>query len=150
MDLENKPIVVGTDGSTRAERAVTKAGELAGLAGTRLHVVTGYAKELVDLVPHDLPARARDRLIAEVEATSNGMMRRKTQEWAARGVDVEYHMERGDPVSVLHKVARTIDAGLIVVGNRGIDRGLGLVGRSLPHRVSRHAPCDVLVVDTAA
>jgi len=51
---------------------------------------------------------------------------------------------------VLHALARTVDAGLIVVGNRGMDRALGLVGRSIPHRVSQGAPCDVLVVDTAA
>ena len=37
-------IVVGTDGSDRAERALDRAGELASLLGVKLHIVSCYGK----------------------------------------------------------------------------------------------------------
>jgi nucleotide-binding universal stress UspA family protein len=37
-----QPIVVGTDGSATADRAVDKAGELAATLGAPLHVVMSY------------------------------------------------------------------------------------------------------------
>jgi CDGSH-type Zn-finger protein/nucleotide-binding universal stress UspA family protein len=46
----------------------------------------------------------------------------------------------GNPPAALVQAAADVDAGLIIVG-----RGGGRLSR-IPHRVSLHAPCDVLVV----
>ena len=40
--MSDAPIVVGTDGSSTANRAVDKAGELAAALGVPLHVVMSY------------------------------------------------------------------------------------------------------------
>jgi nucleotide-binding universal stress UspA family protein len=65
-------------------------------------------------------------------------------------VEVECHTAPGDPADVLVEVARSVDADVLVVGNRGM-RGTGrMIMPSVPNRGSHRAPCDVLIVDTSA
>jgi nucleotide-binding universal stress UspA family protein len=62
--------------------------------------------------------------------------------------NVETQAIAGDPVTVLARATKEHDAGLLVVGSRGLaglaDRLLG----SVPGNLSRQVECDVLIVHT--
>jgi nucleotide-binding universal stress UspA family protein len=124
------PIVVGTDGSERAERAVDRAGELAKLLGVTIHVMSGHSDE----------RGAR----SEAERYLNQAHERLVR----TGVDSETHLWSGEPVEGLLAIAEEQDAQMIVVGNRGMTGARRVLG-SVPNRVSHRARCDVLIVATA-
>jgi nucleotide-binding universal stress UspA family protein len=55
-----------------------------------------------------------------------------------------------DHEAAVSPVLHSVGADLLVVGSRGM-RGTGrMVVPSVPNRVSHHASCDVLIVDTTA
>jgi nucleotide-binding universal stress UspA family protein len=63
-------------------------------------------------------------------------------------VKVEQHTVAGDPSDVLVSVVQLVDADLLVVGNRGMTGMKRFVLGSVPNKISHHAPCSVLIVDT--
>jgi nucleotide-binding universal stress UspA family protein len=144
-------IVVGTDGSATAAAAVDRAVELAKGQGARLHIVTAYNPKLgweeersARQLTESMRWQASPGEVAERTARS------AAQAGTAAGVAVECHTAPGDPADVLVQTARSVGADLLVVGNRGM-RGTGrMVMPSVPNRVSHHAGCDVLIVDTTA
>jgi nucleotide-binding universal stress UspA family protein len=141
-----KSIVVGTDGSETAEIALQRAVELAGLSGAKLHIVSAYE-----------PAPARvggNQPVAEAAEWSVGSdfkvdaVLQRAQETARGGkIDVEVHAPKGDAADSLIEAAKEHGADLIVLGSRGM-RGARRVLGSVPNKVSHHAPCDVLIVQT--
>jgi nucleotide-binding universal stress UspA family protein len=133
-------IVVGTDGSETAGRALERATELAAQGGGTLHVVTAYE-----------PAPARvggDK--GEFQVGSDFKADAVLSEAAAgagSSVKVETHSPKGDPADGIIAVAEREGADLIVLGSRGMRGAKRLLG-SVPNKVSHHAPCDVLIVRT--
>jgi len=121
---------------------------LARAEGARLHIVTAYdpaitasRRKVMDAMPEELAWKASPGQEAEdVAAAAAGIA-------AADGIDVESHAEPGDPASVLVELADKVHADLLVVGNKGM-HGAGRILNSVPNKVSHHATCDVLIVDT--
>jgi nucleotide-binding universal stress UspA family protein len=142
-----KSIVVGTDGSETAEIALRRAVELARLTGAKLHVVSAYE-----------PAPARvggNQPVAEAAEWSVGSdfkveaVLQRAQHAAAGGeVEVELHAPKGDAADSVIHTAKEQNADVIVLGSRGM-RGARRVLGSVPNKVSHHAPCDVLIVQTS-
>ena len=140
-------IVVGTDGSPRAQRAVSEAMTLAKLSGATLHVV--HVMRLVSLAAAtygdaDVVARANeeargsgDQVCAQVAATAE-----------REGVAAEVHNVEGDPADMLLQVAETVGADLLVIGNRGMTGVKRFVLGSVPNKISHHCPCSLLIVST--
>jgi nucleotide-binding universal stress UspA family protein len=140
-------IVVGTDGSDSAKRAVGEAIRLASLLGAELHVVSAFeplrgarisgAPEGAAKVWQPLPD-------AQVEATLS--------EAAAgvrlKGVEVQTHAIQKDPADALVDVAEKIGASMIVVGSKGMHSASRFVLGNVPNKVSHRARCNVLIVDT--
>lgn len=145
-------IVVGTDGSDTAGRAVASAAELASADGARLVVVTAYVPDdrasgdvSVDDVPADLRYVLTDRVQAE-ELAEGGRSVAK-----AAGVSrVTVQALPGDPSEVLLEAAKDFDADLIVVGSRGLTSHAHFILGSVAASVAHHAPCDVLIAHTTA
>jgi nucleotide-binding universal stress UspA family protein len=150
-----KSIVVGTDGSEGANKAVLAAAELAATQGNAsLHIVTVQkplsptalaASEMAASTPVAAQANWEHEIKAELDT-----MLAQASETAGRaggGVTVETHARFGNPAEVLCEVAAHLQADLIVVGNRGMQGGRRFLG-SVPNSVSHHAPCSVLIVDT--
>ncbi len=123
------PIVVGTDGSDRAERAVDRAGEIAQALDQKVHIVTCFADEELRTRGEQYADRARQRL-------------------APYGVATESHVWPGDPADALLKIAAEQGAEMIVVGNRGMTGTRRVLG-SVPNTVSHSARCAVLIVPTS-
>jgi nucleotide-binding universal stress UspA family protein len=140
-------IVVGTDGSATAYRAVRKATEIARLCSASLHLVTGYHP------PHDmavigpmgmaLGVGSDDEVRSEVE----GILASLGKEITAEGVTVSLHATPGRPADAILDVAEREGADLIVVGNRGVQGPRPFLG-SVPYNLLHHARCAVLVVHT--
>lgn len=142
-------VVVGTDGSETAERAVREAAELAGAFGARLTVVTAYAPgegvspQELEAAPEDVRWRLVDAGGAEDLATHAKQVARE-----AGATDVQTRVASGDPASALIDVAEDTLADVIVVGSKGMTGASRFVLGSVPNKVSHHAPCDVLIVHT--
>jgi nucleotide-binding universal stress UspA family protein len=129
-------IVVGTDGSETAERAVERAGVIARALGATVHVVSGYSRD-----PAPVGERGGER------ANANQSVDRARQRLANLGVESEGHMWPGEAGRALVQVAEEQGAQMIVVGNRGMTGARRVLG-SVPNHVSHHARCDVLIVST--
>lgn len=131
-----EPIVVGTDGSERAERAVDRAGVIARALGTTVHVVSGYS---VYLAPAVEPGGER--------ALAEKSVERAQQRLTNLDVETEGHVRPREAGQALLQIAEEQGAQMIVVGNRGMTGARRVLG-SVPNHVSHHARCDVLIVST--
>ena len=120
-----RTILVGTDGSTRAARAVEQAADLAQTLDAALHIVQA----------HD-----------DVDAVGGGLEALATS-LRDRGVTAEAHPVSGRPVPAILEAAAAVGADLIVVGNRGMTGARRILG-SVPNTLAHQASCAVLIVHT--
>jgi nucleotide-binding universal stress UspA family protein len=125
-------IVVGTDGSDSAGRAVAHAAWLAGALGAELIVSHAYRE-----APEDTGS------LRQVGASV-------LRDACARVADVGPRplLRTGEAAEALVELAREEAADLVVVGNRGLGTRRVLMG-TVPGRVAQRAPCDVLIAHTA-
>jgi nucleotide-binding universal stress UspA family protein len=131
-------IVVGTDGTDRAERAVERAGVIALALGATVHVVSAYSDDHTPLVG---AGRQGDR------AHALQHLDRAQARLAKQGVESEAHTTNREAGRALVAIADEQHATMIVVGNRGMT-GLKRQLGSVPNYVSHHAHCDVVIVNT--
>jgi nucleotide-binding universal stress UspA family protein len=139
-------VLVGTDGSDRANRAVDRAMELVSSTGDRLHIVTAYRPPSVQKLERaraSAPAEVQWRISADNEAQA--ALRDAAKMANEAGVQAETYAEQGEPAKVILDAAKRLGANLIVVGSKGVERRI--LG-SVPHSVSQQAECDVLIVHT--
>jgi nucleotide-binding universal stress UspA family protein len=140
-------IVVGTDGSERADRAVDEAVRLAKALGAELHVVSAYeplrgakiagAPEGAAAVWAPLPDSTVESTLSQTAASAR----------LKGDLEVTTHAVKKDPAEALLSIAADVGADLIVVGNHGMHGAKRLLG-SVPNEVSHKARCNVLIVST--
>jgi nucleotide-binding universal stress UspA family protein len=140
-------IVVGTDGSERAGRAVSEAARLAKALGAELHVVAAYeplrgariagAPEGAAAVWAPLPDSTVEATLSQTAASVRLQC----------DLDAVTHAVQKGPADALLEVAAEIGADMIVVGNRGMHGAKRLLG-SVPNEISHKARCSVLIVST--
>ena len=142
-------IVVGTDGSETARKAVREAVELAKSVGASLDIVSAYEpvsnqrlREESRQAPSDLQWSINPR--EDVEAT----LSEAAEEVEDAGVNVTTFAREGDPADAILDVAEERGADLIVVGNKGMTGAKRFLLGSVPNKVSHHAPCSVLIIRT--
>lgn len=134
-------IIVGTDGSETATKAVARAATLARQGNARLLIVTAYGSKPVP-VPEDL------NWLETAGAQAEAILNQAVAALDDADVEVETHARVGDAASVLIDLAAETDAELIVVGNKGMTGVARFLLGSVPNKVAHHAPCDVLIVRT--
>jgi nucleotide-binding universal stress UspA family protein len=144
-----RSIVVGTDGSETARKAVGEALALAKLTGARVELVSAYEpvpkarlREEARQLPADLQWMVNPR--EDVEAT----LSEAAESARAAGVESATYPREGDPADAILDVAEEREADLIIVGNRGMTGAKRFLLGSVPNKVSHHAPCSVLIVRT--
>lgn len=148
-------IVVGTDFSPTAERAVQHAVALAKAFGAKLHVVTAFKPAFAaSIAASSLEAmaaggaefiqEAQSAMADEVETNHTNLVNTLT----AEGIVVKAHAVAEDAAEALIDVAEQEKADLIVVGNRGMSGAKRFILGSVSNKVSHHAPCSVLIVHT--
>ena len=142
-------IVVGTDGSESATQAVIHASRLATAFGATVEIVCGFQppdpREIarwIQEAPSDLVGRISGTAAAEQ------VVEKALEVATAEGAKAEARFEEGDPAELLIEAAERSGAELIVVGNKGMSGVKRFLLGSVPNKVSHHAPCDVLIVQT--
>jgi len=127
-------IVVGTDGSETARRAVAEAARLARALGAEIHIVSA-----IDPRPSSPTARSGEFVKATLAAAAAGIR--------ADDLPVHTHASAASPAEALLEIAAAVGASTIVVGNRGMHGAKRVLG-SIPNTVSHRAGCNVLIVFT--
>jgi nucleotide-binding universal stress UspA family protein len=141
-------IIVGTDGSETASRAVARAAELASETGAVLHIVMAYKAHSVQelqALRASLPEEFRWSVSADSDAQNT--LRHAAQHASKMGVKVETHLAIGKPAKVILQTAQHLGADVVVVGNKRIERK---IRGSVPSGVSHGADRDVLLVHTTS
>lgn len=132
-------ILLAVDMSDHARKAVPAAAELAKAGGGTVQVL--HVRELHYPVPPtivgDRPEDAQqlvDGVVAELQQAgviADGVVRTSTG---------------GSPASAILEQAREVDAGMVVLGSRGLSDLGGLLLGSVAHKVIQLSGCPVLVV----
>ncbi|HEV2361465.1 MAG TPA: universal stress protein [Acidimicrobiales bacterium] len=117
-------VLVGTDGSATAARAVQRAVEVAAAASASLTILS-------------VGDRSRAENVVSAAAA----------EHASAGIAIDTVVRDGDPVEELVASAGSGDYDLLVLGNRGMT-GLSRLLGSVPGKVMHRLPCDLLIVKT--
>ena len=119
-------ILVGTDGSATAAKAVARAVEVAETTGAHLTIMTAGRGE-----------RSR-KVVEEAKAAHAGA-----------GVEIDTAVVDDDPVSALIDTAGSGRYDLVVVGNKGMT-GVGRFFKlgAVPNKLSHHLPTSLLIVRT--
>lgn len=135
-------IVVGTDGSPQAGRAVRWAADEAARRGLALRIVHVVGRQARGASPHSMPGvfdslvDSGRRILAEAEETAL---------WQRPGLPLTTLLVQAEsPSAGLREQAA--DAAEVVVGHRGLGGFTGLVLGSTGLHVAGHLPVPVVVV----
>jgi ubiquinone biosynthesis protein len=127
--LAVRRVLVATDRSETAERAVRFAAEMAERYEAELHV-------LRVLLSDDGTRAEAARELGQYAASLAGERGRASVVIA------------GDPADAIVEAARREKADVLVVGSVGMSGRREFLLRNVPNRVSHNAPCTVVIVQT--
>lgn len=163
---EYKRILVGTDGSPTALRAVEMASGLAAALGVTPLIVCAFeppTEEELDKYradPNDpvaqwkagrtqkeTPEEFRWRIAGATQAED--ILERAFAHAEKVGVQAEVRAIEGSPADVLLTVAEKENYDLICVGSVGMTGAQRFKLGNVPHRISHHAPTDILILHTS-
>jgi nucleotide-binding universal stress UspA family protein len=136
-------IVVGTDGSEPAERALDEAIAIALRDGATLHIVTAFPDPAIIREQITSSAKTQSVNLSEVADT---VLTRASRRAAEKGVKAETHTRENDPADAIIEVADAQNADLIVVGSRGLSGIQRFLLGSVSSTVSAHANTSVMIV----
>ncbi|HEX6067308.1 MAG TPA: universal stress protein [Nitrososphaera sp.] len=147
-------ILVPHDGTEMSDRALAKATELADALGAEMvivHIVDsrfvppsatlGFISDRTSL------EAAKEELVRILRSGAEQMLKKRIEEVRKKGVKVNFILGVGSPAEEIAKTARSVKAGMIVIGSRqlkGTDKlkALGSVAR----KVSETAHCPVMII----
>ena len=146
-----RTVLVGTDGSQSSFRAVEQAARLAADADATLLIASAYMPMSEREQQRAAQALGEEAYKVVGSHPAEDIVREAREVAAKAGAtDIDTLCRPGDPVDVLVKIADDRDAGLCVVGNRGLNSLAGRLLGSVPANISHRASCDVLIVHTTS
>jgi nucleotide-binding universal stress UspA family protein len=151
-DYEDRldPVVLAVDGSKESKLAAGAAAEISGATGSSVHVIYVMPTEAELYGQHFYAEDVKTSLIEEAKASARRFLEEQAEGVRSAGGEVaQTYLGTGRPDEEIVELAEEIDAGMVVVGSRG----LGGIRRALMGSVSdsvvRHAHCAVLVMRSA-
>ncbi len=117
-------VVIATDGSATADRAARKGYELAEALGAPVTIVFVGHPKTGELVTQDTIATY------------------------AGEVPTDVMLREGQPAAQILAAAQEVDAGIVVVGNKGMTGAKGFLLGSVPQEVAEGSTRDVLIART--
>jgi len=158
-------ILVGTDGSRTATRAVEMASSLAASLGAKPTIVCVYEPPTEDELkrlrsdPNDPVAQWKsDRVSRETPdefkwriagaAQAEDVLERAAEHASKMNAEAEVRAIEGSPAETLISLAENEGFDLIVVGSVGMRGSKRFMLGNVPHKISHHAPTDVLIFRT--
>ena len=136
-------IVVGTDGSEPAERALDEAISIAQRDGAALHIVTAFPDPAI--IREQLTSSAKTQSV-NLSEVADSVLARAARRAEEKGIKAETHARESDPAEAIIEVAEAQSADLIVVGSRGLSGLQRFLIGSTSSKVSTHANCSVMIV----
>ena len=166
MDAYQK-VLVGTDGSPTALRAVEITAQLCQSLGITPVVVCSYErvseeelKKIKSAAEGDVlaqwgtrsqvgsvPDEFRWRIPGAAQAED--VLERAYDHAAKFGVEAQTRAVEGPPADSLLHIAKQENFDLLAVGSVGMSGAKRFMLGNVPHRISHHAPTDVLILHTA-
>lgn len=138
MSVLPERILVATDGSKDATRAVASASDLAMKSGAELHVVHVW---------HDVRGFAHDFVKRELKRQGQEILDEQVERIRASGGDVaQAHLRMGRTSNEVLALCQEIVAGLLVVGSRGLGTVQRILMGSQSEEIVHHAKIPVLVL----
>ena len=160
-----RKVLVGTDGSPTAMRAVDAASRLAKSLDAHELIVCAHEplseqeKQQLAADPNDpvaqwgaggasrsTPDEFRWRIAGASQAQD--VLDRAAEHALKEGVEAEVRAPEGHPAEVLCSIAKDEGYEVIVVGSVGMSGARRFMLGNVPHRVSHTAPTDVLILRT--
>ncbi len=142
-------IVVGTDGSVTAERALHKAAALAKAVGAELIVVSAFNNR----GPTGVAAAGISidaGWVAAAQGAAESVAKKGAEKAIAQGVTTVSHQAiPGEPSEALIRVTEEQQADLLVVGSKGMQSTARFLLGPIANKVSRKVACDLLIVETS-
>jgi nucleotide-binding universal stress UspA family protein len=140
-----RQIIVATDGSDGAQRAVEWAAHLAKDLGFKLFILTVGGSVSIEEVRR--APRAEVDLGAALDAISNEILAKAKEVAHQIGLSaIQVQAEWGDAAESIIDAAKREHADIVVVGQRGRGRLAGLLIGSVSQKVVSLAACPVIVV----
>jgi len=138
-------ILVATDGSRGANRAVIAVAQLAKATGAELSILTvgdNYSNQnLRQLI------RGEGDIGEALELLSNQILDQARKRAARIGAaNIKLRASWGDAAKVIIETAQREDVDVIVIGRRGRGRLAGLLLGSVSQKIASLAPCRVMIV----
>lgn len=141
-------VIVGSDGSDTAERAVQAASRMAHALGVPVTVATAWRRD-----PPDGPVRSEEASYPGGGASGAEAMWAKTTVADGAGIaratgceDVRTATPEGAPAEAILALAEERPGSLLVVGTIGIDHRAERLMGNVPHQLTHHSPRDLLLV----
>jgi nucleotide-binding universal stress UspA family protein len=136
-----KTIVVATDLSGRSEAALEYARKLATAYGARIVLAHGidpleYAQ--VDTIPGGVLAELTEQARAVLDKLSGDLLQ--------EGIHSHSEIRQGAVAQMLLDVVRQYEAGLIVIGTKGMEGAGPVIVGAIAEALVRLSPCPVLAV----
>ena len=134
-------ILLPTDGSEDAVRATEAASDLAKRSGAELHVVHVW---------HDVRGFAHDFVKRELKRQGQEILDEQVERIRASGGEVaKAYIRKGRTSNEVIALCKEIDAGLLVVGSRGLGTVQRILMGSQSEEIVHHAQVPVLVLTGA-
>lgn len=134
-------IVVGTDGSEKANEAVKRALELSLQHEAELHAIT-----VVNTARYGEPVlSSKEMVITELEDRGNEQLKEIREMGSEKGRQIITKCFHGDPSQEILNYAQENDADLIVLGSHGHTHPRSIIG-STANRVLNGSSREVLIV----
>ncbi len=140
-------VLVAVDGSEEAAAAARAATEMAGAAGSEVHVA--YAMQEERYRPHLGPEmwEGWEKGFERAKRSARSWVEGEAQRMKGEGpIKVEPHLLIGQPGAAIVWLAEELSADLVLVGSRGLGAMRRTLLGSVSDSVVRHAHCPVLVV----
>jgi nucleotide-binding universal stress UspA family protein len=139
-------VLVATDGSESAMRAVEMAARLSSALGAKLVILTVSAPRL----SAEERAEARRQGMSEGDALEGFwqqvLAEARAHAHRAGAADIEALCAVGDPAEQILEAARDPQIQMVVLGRRGRGRLAGLLLGSVSQKLAGLAPCAVVIV----
>jgi nucleotide-binding universal stress UspA family protein len=150
MSIFPTKILLATDGSENANLASSTAADLAKSTNSELHVVyVGHMPSIFYESPGAivLDPDLQSRMEEDAEEAARAKLKDQVQKIREAGTEVAgVHTRVGFPDAEIVGLAERLNAGLIVMGSRGLGPLRRALMGSVSDSVVRHAHCPVLVV----
>ncbi len=142
-----KKILVPLDGSTPSLEAAKRAVKIAenfGAEVTFFHVQ--YSLESYINLPHIFAPETYNQMREEFKVQGETILENAINEVDAQGVTILKKLSAGDPGKQIIEESKEGQYDLVVMGSRGLTGLQDFLMGSVASRVSKHAPCAVLII----